>query len=57
MNNKNDTKNTASQTPTIIMTRGRTTFLIGLNFAPKGKETMEDKIKDMIRKDVRNGNF
>lgn len=46
-----------SDQPRLTMKRGKTTFLIGLNFADKGKETLEDKVKRMISKDVQDGNF
>ena len=47
----------AAEQPRLTMKRGKTTFLIGLHFADKGKETLEDKVKRMISKDVQDGNF
>ena len=43
--------------PMLSMQLGRTTFLIGLRFAEKSKETLEDKIKRLIKKDVQDENF
>lgn len=43
--------------PMLSMQLGRTTFLIGLHFAEKGKESLDDKIKRMIWKDVQDENF
>lgn len=48
---------TASQEPILIMQSGGTTFLISLHFSETSTETLEDKIKKLIRKDVENGNF
>lgn len=42
--------------PSLMIHRGGTTFLIGIKFADKG-DTLEDKVKRMIRKDVQSGNF
>ena len=43
--------------PMLSMQLGRTTFLISLHFAEKGKESLDDKVKRMIRKDVQDENF
>lgn len=50
-------KETTQQDPVLIMQSNGTTFLIGLHFSKISKETLEDKIKKLIRKDVENGNF
>lgn len=47
----------AQDQPMLSMQLGRTTFLIGLHFAEKGKESLDDKVKRMIRKDVQDENF
>ena len=52
-----ETNEAEAETPMLTMQRGRTTFLIGLHFAEKGKETLEDKVKKLIRRDVDSGNF
>ena len=58
MNNTNViTKETKAKIePSIMLHRGGTTFLIGIKYADKG-DTLEDKVKRMIRKDVQSGNF
>ncbi len=38
--------------PVITMKRGKTTFTIGLCFNDKSKETLDDRIKKLIRKEV-----
>lgn len=52
-NNKNE-KNKIE--PSLMFHSGGTTFLIGLSFASKG-DTLDDKIKRMIRKEVKDGSF
>ena len=53
----NASKETTQQEPVLIMQSNGTTFLISLHFSETSKETLEDKIKKLIRKDVENGNF
>ena len=43
--------------PQLMMTNGRTTFLISLHYAEDGAETLDDKVKRLISKDVQAGNF
>ena len=38
--------------PMLTMMRGKTTFLIGMYFNEKSKDTIDDKIKKIIRKEV-----
>ena len=33
------------------------TYIIGLHFNENSKETLEDKVKKLIKKDVESGNF
>ncbi len=47
----------AHREPVLIMQSNGTTFLIGLHFSETSKDTMEDKIKKLIQKDVETGNF
>ena len=42
--------------PSLMIHRGGTTFLIGIRFADKG-DTLEDKVKRMVKKDVQSGNL
>ncbi|MBQ1789318.1 MAG: transposon-encoded TnpW family protein [Oscillospiraceae bacterium] len=41
----------------LIMKSGNKTFIIGLHFSDTSKDTLEDKMKKLIRKDVEDGNF
>jgi hypothetical protein len=43
------------QTPTLIMSSGNTIYLIGLHYKEDSKETLEDKVKKLIRKDINEG--
>ena len=40
-----------------IVKSGNTTFLVGLHFSEASKETLDDKLKKLIRKDVEADNF
>ena len=43
--------------PALEFREGRTTFLVGIHFSETGKETLDDKIRKLIRKDVQDGTF
>lgn len=45
------------EVPALSMRLGRTTFLLDLHYADKGKETVDDKVKRLILKDLKDGNF
>ena len=47
----------AAEQPMLSMQLGRTNFLIGLHFAEKSKESLDDKVKRLIKKDVQDENF
>ena len=38
--------------PMLMMQKGKTTFLIGMYFNEKSKDTIDDKIKKMIKKEA-----
>ena len=44
-------------TPTLTLYHGNTAILIGLHFSKTSKETLNDKVKKLMRQDVKNGNF
>ena len=61
---ENTAENTARATPEaapessgLVMKSGNKTFIIGLHFSETSKDTLEDKVKKLIRKDVEDGNF
>ena len=41
----------------LVMKSGNKTFIIGLHFSESSKDTLEDKVKKLIKKDVEDGNF
>lgn len=51
------TSEAAPEKPMLSIHLGRTTFLVGLHFAEESKETLDDKVKRLIRKDVQDENF
>ena len=52
-----ETPATAPESSGLIMESGGTTFVIGLHFSETSKDTLDDKVKKLIKKDVENGNF
>ena len=41
----------------LSMRLGRTDFLIGLHFAEDGNESLDEKVKRLIKKDIQDENF
>ena len=41
----------------LIINSGGTTFLIGLHFSETSKDTMSDKVKKLVKKNVESGDF
>ena len=39
------------------MRMGNTTYVIGVHFSPESKDTLEDKMKRLMRDDVKTDNF
>jgi hypothetical protein len=52
-----ETPAAAPEVPRLIMRSGNSTLIIGLHFSETGKETLEDKMKKLIRKDVESDNL
>ncbi len=52
-----ETPATAPESSGLIMKSGGTTFVIGLHLSETSKDTLDDKVKKLIKKDVENGNF
>ena len=48
---------TAPEPSGLVMKSGNKTFIIGLHFSKSSKDTLEDKVKKLIKKDVEDGNF
>lgn len=47
----------AAPAGTFNMKVGKTTYVIGVYFSQTSKESMEDKVKRLIRDDVKTANF
>ena len=52
-----ETPATAPESSGLVMKSGGTTFVIGLHFSETSKDTLDDKVKKLIKKDVENDNF
>lgn len=52
-----DMPETDSESAGLIMKSGNKTYVIGLHFSETSKDTLEDKVKKLIKKDVESGNF
>ena len=46
-----------SPCPTVRKQIGKTTYIVRVHFSETAKETMEDKIKRLLREEVRKCNF
>ena len=53
MNNIAINTTTINPCPTVIKQIGKTTYIVRVHFSETAKETMEDKIKRMLRDEVR----
>ena len=53
------TINRTSREPagTFPMRVGKTTYIVGVHFSQDSKDTLEDKLKRLMREDVKAGNF
>ena len=47
------TSRTQDRPPDLVMKIGKTTYLVRVHFSQTSRETLEDKIKRMLRDDVR----
>lgn len=52
-----ETPEAAPEQPMISIRLGRTDFLIDLHFAEDGNESLDDKVKRLIKKDIQDENF
>ena len=49
----NNTATSSATCPTVRKQIGKTTYIVLVHFSQTAKETMEDKIKRMLREEVR----
>lgn len=52
-----ETKQTENRTPHLVKTIGRTTYLVTCHFSETSRETLQDKLKRMILRDIQSGNY
>ena len=51
------TPEAAPEAGRLTMKSGNKTLIIGLHFSETSTETLQDKVKKLIKKDVEDGNF
>lgn len=52
-----DKPKAAPEAGRLLMKSGNKTYVIGLYFSETSKDTLEDKVRKLIKKDVEDGNF
>ncbi len=57
MSENTETKQTEEHKPHLVKTIGKTTYLVTCHFSETSKETLQDKIKRMILRDIQSGNY
>ena len=57
MSETTETKQTEERKPHLVKTIGKTTYLVTCHFSETSKETLQDKIKRMIMRDIQSGNY
>lgn len=57
MSENTETKPTEESKPHLVKTIGKTTYLVTCHFSETSKETLQDKIKRMIVRDIQSGNY
>lgn len=51
------TQTNNKQDSSFSMQMDNTTYVIGVHFSKTSRETLEDKVKRLIQRDVKDGNF
>ncbi len=57
MSENTETKQTEERKPHFVKTTGKTTYLAICYFSETSKETLQNKIKRMILRDIQSGNY
>lgn len=55
--NAAETLSTIPDEPRLSMRIGNTTYLVGIHFSETSKDTLADKVKKLIRRDLESENF
>ena len=57
MSENNEKKPQEEHRPHLVKTIGKTTYLVTCHFSETSKETLQDKIKRMIMRDIQDGDY
>lgn len=57
MSKNNENQQTQERRPHFVKTIGKTTYLVTCHFSETSKETLQDKLKRMILRDIQSGNY
>lgn len=57
MSENNENQRTQEHRPHFVKTIGKTTYLVTCHFSETSKETLQDKLKRMILRDIQSGNY
>ena len=57
MSENNEKELLEEHRPHFVKTIGKTTYLVTCHFSETSKETLQDKLKRMIMRDIKDGNY
>lgn len=57
MSKNNENQQEQERRPHLIKTIGRTTYLVTCHFSETSRETLQDKLKRMIVRDIQSGDY
>mgnify|MGYP002509684183 FL=1 len=57
MSKNNENQQVQERRPHFVKTIGRTTYLVTCHFSETSRETLQDKLKRMIVRDIQSGNY
>ena len=57
MSENNKSQQTQERRLHLVKTIGRTTYLVTCHFSETSRETLQDKLKRMIVRDIQSGNY
>lgn len=57
MPKNNENQQAQERRPHFVKTIGRTTYFVTCNFSETSRETLQDKLKRMIVRDIQSGNY
>ena len=57
MSENKEEQQTKEHRPHLVKTIGKTTYLVTCHFSETSRETLQDKLKRMIVRDIQSGNY